>query len=203
MTTPTAQTPQEANLWEDAIAGIVKELGELPTFWRDQPRDFVGADQDGFVTLFVSEDVVVGIPETRLEFPVGAAEGAEIEPTIAELHRLTLQIQVETYDNQARQRGRFFASRIRTRLRRESAQLSLAKVSTSLIDISPIISAAVLIDNRQTSASTMNVRLHTATVERDKAFGYIDVLRLVPDLTDEGGNPIAVPPFDIDLPSPP
>jgi hypothetical protein len=200
--TPVAQTPPEANLWENAMERMFAELSELPAFWRDQPRDFVGPDQDGFVTLFVAEDVVVGVPETRIETPSGAAAGAEIEPTIAELHRLTLQVQVETYDNQARSRGRFFASRIRTRLRRESAQLAMAKVATSLIDVSPIISAAVPIDNRQTSASTMNVRLHTATVERDKAFGYIDIIRLVPDLTDEGGSPIVLSPIDINLPDP-
>ncbi len=202
MTTPTAQTPPEANLWEDGVAGVVRELAELQTFWRDQERPAVFAPQHGFVTLFVTEDLVVGVPETRLELPAGAAAGAEIEPTIAELHRITLQVQVETYDNQARQRGRFFASRIRTRLRRESARLALEKISTSLIDITAIISVAIPIDNRQGSASTTFVRLHTATLERDKAFGFIDVVRLVPSFTGEDGVAIPLPPFDVDLPGP-
>lgn len=202
MSTPTAQTPSEANVWEDAIAGLVKELSGLPTFWRDQPRPFVSPDQSGFVTLFVSDDIVVGVPETRIVCDLAAAAGSEIQPSVAELHLLTLQIQVETYDNRARSRGRFFCSRVRTRLRRESALLALEKVSTSLVDVTAIVSAAGVIDNRQTSASTFSVRLHTATLEADKAFGYIDILRLVPTLLDDGGNPITLAPIDIDLPDP-
>jgi hypothetical protein len=202
MPAPIAVTPDKADVWEDVLEELFQELSELPTFWRDQPRPFVDADQDGFVTLFVTEDVVVGVPERRLVCNLAAPAGEEIEPTIAELHRLSLQVQVETYDNAAKQRGRFFASRLRTRLRTEAAELALARVETSLIDVSPIISAAVPIDNRQSSASTMTVRLHAATVERERPFGYIDVLRLVPDLEDEAGDPIPLASIDVDLPDP-
>lgn len=198
----TAQTPQEANIWEDVIRELFGELAEIPTFWRDQPRPFVGADQKGFVTLFVIEDTIVGVPETRLECDLTRPQGQEFEPTIAELHRLALQVQVETYDNQARQRGRFFANRIRTRLRREETLVALGRVETSLIDVSPITPLTTEIDNRVTSLATMTVRLHTATVEVGKRFGYIDVIRLVPALEDEAGNAIPLGSIDIDLPDP-
>ncbi len=198
----TAQTPPEANIWEDVIQELFRELAEIPAFWRDQPRPFVDAGQKGFVTLFVIEDTIVGVPETRLECDLTRPQGQEIEPTIAELHRIALQVQVETYDNQARQRGRFFANRIRTRLRREETLVALGRVETSLIDVSAITPLTTEIDNRVTSLATMTIRLHTATVEVGKRFGYIDVIRLVPALEDEAGNAVPLGSIDIDLPDP-
>jgi hypothetical protein len=193
-------TPDREGVWEDGLQDLFHDLSGLPTFWRDQERPAVFPQQRGFVTLFVIEDVVVGIPEERHVCDLTAPQGEEIEPTIAELHTITLQVQVETYDHEPGARGRNFASRIRTRLRRESSNLALLALETSLIDISPILSASVPIDNRQTSTSTMIVRLHAATVEVDRSFGFIDVVRLEPSLTGEDGNPIPLPSFDVDLP---
>jgi len=201
MSDQIAQEPKDADVWEDAVRRVFAELSELRVFWRDQERPAVLPNQP-FVTLFVSSDDVVGVPETRLEKPAGAPAGEEIEPSIVELHLLSLEVAVESYDNRARRRGRFFASRIRTRLRRESAILDLQKVSTALVDVSPIISAAAPIDNRQTSLSTMTVRLHAATCERDRAFGFIDSVELEPELVDEAGSPIPLAPIVVDLPDP-
>lgn len=202
MSTQTAQTPAEANLWEDGIESLFSQMSELPTFWRDQARDAISPTDDGFVTLFITEDRTIGEPDTRLGCDLTKPQGQEFEPEITELHTLTLQVQVETYDNRARHRGRFFCNRVRTRLHRESSRVALAKIATSLIDVSPILSAAAEIDNRQSSASTMLVRLHAATIERDKPFGYIDIFRLQPTITDDGGNVVTTTTIDINLPDP-
>ena len=198
----TAQEPAAAQIWEDALSGLFGDLSELPTVWRDAPRPAVFPSQRGLCTLFVSSDRVVGVPETRLSFPATPPVGAEIEPSIVEVHLLELLVGVETYDHRARERGRFFASRIRTRLRRESARLALEKVSTSMIDVGPVLSASLPVDGRMSSASTIVVRLHTATCERDKTFGYIETVRLVPSLEDEAGGAISSPPIDVVIPSP-
>lgn len=201
MTEQIAQEPKDADVWEEAVRAAFEEIAEARVFWRDQARPAV-LPSAPFVTLFVSSDDVVGVPETRLEKPAGAPAGEEIEPSIVELHLLALEVAVESYDNRARKRGRHVASRIRTRLRRESTILALQRVSTALIDVSPITSAAVPIDNRQTSLSVMTVRLHAATCERDRAFGYIDTVELEPDLEDEAGDPIPIAPIVLDLPDP-
>lgn len=200
MVDPVAQAPAEANLWEDGIKSLICEVSELPVYWRDQERPATFSADEGFVTLFVVDDTVVGVPEERLVFNDQVTENEQFEPSIVETHILTIQVGVETYDNQARQRGRFFCNRIRTRMRREASHLALKKISSSLIDIGPIISAAIPIDSRQSSLSTMPVRLHAGTCERDKPFGFIETIRLTPEITGEDGNIIPLPTVDIDLP---
>lgn len=202
MSTASATEPDEADVWETGIREIFETISELRVFWRDQKRPSVSPREHGFVTLFVTEDRVVGIPETRTTFNAAAVAGAECEPSLVELHALTLVVGVETYSNAALGRGRWYVDRIRRRLRRDSTCLALGKISTSLIDVGPILSGAVPIDGRQRSLSTILVRLHTAICERDKALGYIDVIRVTPTITQDGGVVIPGTPTDIDLPDP-
>lgn len=200
MATHLEVEPKNAGKWEDALRDLFRELAELRVFWRDQERPAVLPEDGGFVTLAVVEDRVVGVPEERLVFDAGAPAGKEFQPAIAELHLLRLAVAVETYTNAAKKRGRFFANRIRTRLRREATKLALQRLNTSLVDVGSVLFAGVELDNRMSSLATLEVRLHVATVEDAPPFGYIETIETEAEMVGEDGVPLATVAQDIDLP---
>lgn len=193
----------DAQTWEDNIQRLLEKISELTTVWRDQGRPFT--DEPGICLLKVTNDVNVGIDETRIVLNTGEVTSSppiEIEPTQVGLRIVTLQIQIETYDQDATQRPLFFLKRIRSRLRRPSTLLAFKEIDTSLINTLPISSVNRTIDGRAYSLAIMDIRLHTIDVEPDQPFGRIDKIAIQPTVTDDGGNLVTVAPFTIDLPDP-
>ncbi len=193
----------DALTWENALITLFENISGLTTVWRDQPRPMT--DGPGMCQLKVTNDDSVGIDETRTVLNAAEKDSAppiEIEPEQVGLRTLVLQVRVETFDQGAVQRPRFFMKQIRSRLRRPSSLLVLKGIDTSLIETLPIISVDRTLDNRAFSFAVMDVRLHTIDVESDAAFGRIDKIAIQPNVTDPGGNTITVAPFTIDLPDP-
>lgn len=193
----------DAQTWEDNLQRLFEKLSELTTIWRDQERPFT--DDPGLCLLKITNDTSVGTDETRIALntsEVTSSPPIEIEPTQVGLRTVTLQVQIETYDQDATQRPMFFLKRIRSRLWRPSTLLAFREIDTSLINTLPITSVGRIIDGRAYSLATMDTRLHTVDVEPDQPFGRIDKIAIQPTVTDDGGNPIAAAPFTIDLPDP-
>ena len=188
------QSPNEADAWEDGVLNLIRQVSEVDTFWRDQPRPAVFGS---FVTLHLQEDIINGRSETRLNHNAAADTGEEQEPCIVEHHSITLQVVAESYDTRARFRGRDICARIRRRLDRDSSRVALGELETSLIDAGAVTSGQGTIDGRAISTGTMLVRLHTMTIESDAAFGYIASAEIVPTITDDVGADLGVPPFTV------
>lgn len=188
------QTPAEANIWEDGILNLIRQVSEVDTFWRDQPRPAVFGP---FVTLHVQEDVVDGTSETRIDYNPAAPAGMEQEPCIVEHHSITLQVVAESYDTRARFRGRDICARIRRRLDRDSSRIALGELEASIVDAGAVTSGQGTIDGRAISIGTMLVKLHAMTIESDAAFGYIETAEIVPTITDSTGADLGVPPFTV------
>lgn len=200
MSSTTTTTPDE---WEDGIKLLFERIGDpLPVAWKEQGRDYT---PDGVILLKVIADASQGIDEYRTVVNTAELTSSppiEIEPTACGSSRVTLQVQVETFDQDGSRRARWMLRQIRLRLRWPSSLANLKVLETSLLDILSLPVVDRLRDNRQYSLATMDVRLNTIQIEADKPFGRIDKLGIQPLLSDEAGSPIVLPPFTINLPDP-
>lgn len=202
--TPVATTPVEADVWEDNVQMIFETVSELPTYWADRERPFAAPHEDGLCLLQIIDERGWGVDEARTVYDAAAPVGAECRTTLSGLRRLDLQVQVETFDHDAQRSARFFLGQIRTRLRRAATLAALRKISTSLIETTPILVAGGVstADARRFSISTMVVSLHRAIEEPDAPVGFIDQIEVVRELQDQGGVDLGVEDFVIDLPDP-
>ena len=198
MTTPSATTPSEADIWDDGMVAIFAELCGLKTWWRDRARP-AAVGLAGFCTLFIASDRVLST-ETRLDVNDLATTGKEIEPSVNELHLFELLVQVETATQLATKSARFLAQQIRTRLERDETLLALEALSTSVVDVGPVLSASLPVDGRQRAVATIVVRMHRATSERAPALGYIQTVQTQPSIEGEDGLPMPLPAWEIVLP---
>lgn len=200
MSATTTTTP---DIWEDGIARLFEKIGEpLPVLWKEQARPYL---PDGVILLKAIADVSQGVDEYRITLDASKAASAppeECEPLSCGMAAVTLQVQVETFDQDASGRARTMLRRLRQRLRWPSSLEALRTIETSLIDVLVMPVIDKLQDNRQYSLATMDVRLNTIQIEPDKPFGRIDTIAVQPMLTDQAGGAISTPPFTIDLPDP-
>ncbi len=198
MSSTTTTTP---DVWEDGLELLFERIGDpLPVCWKERERPFV---EDGIVLLKVIADLSIGVDEYRIVYDpaqVASDPPEEMIPTSCGSALVTLQVQVETFDQDASGRARTALRRIRQRLRWPSSLQALRKIETSLVDILTIPVIDRVQDGRVYSLATMDVRLNTIQVENDKPFGRIDTIVVQPDLLDESGVPLTLPPFTIDLP---
>ncbi len=200
MSSTTTTTP---DVWEDGLERLFETIGEpFPVCWKEQPRPYL---PDGAILLKVIADLSQGVDEYRIvNDPAlnSSSPPEECIPTSCGSALVTLQVQVETFDQDASGRARTLLRKIRQRLRWPSSRLALKTLETSLVDILTIPIIDKVEDGRQYSLATMDVRLNTIQVENDVPFGRIDTIAIQPNLTDEGGGAIVTPPFTIDLPDP-
>lgn len=194
--------PVDPSVWDYTMVQLFAQLAELPCVWRDQERPFVDAYQNALVLLSVSSVSAIGIDERRIELDaakLASVPPAELEPTQTGLRRVVLQVQVDAYDQDARNRARFFLERIRTRLRRPSSESALDGIETGLIDIAPIVVIGNVVDGRVYSRATMDVNLHVSVNERDQAFGRIASMAGTGEYTDHAGIVVKTEPFTLQL----
>lgn len=202
MSSTTTTTP---DVWEDGLQRLFETIGELPTCWKEQPRPYL---PDGVILLKVIADLSQGVDEYRIALnsaELTSSPPIECEPTSCGSSVVTLQVQVETFDQDASGRARTVLRKIRQRLRWPSSRAALKTIETSLVDILSIPVIDKTEDGRQYSLATMDVRLNTIQVENDQPFGRIDSMVLTPTLTDDSGGAIPASkaaPFTIDLPDP-
>lgn len=189
--------------WEDGLVLLFTEIGELPTCWRDQERAILTPDQEGECLLKVTNDASVGVDETRYVYNAGGLPSLqEIEPSQVGHRRTTLQVQVETYDQDAERRARHYLDRIRTRIRRRTSIDRLQVLDTSIISVGPIFVVDRTSDGRRFSLATMDIQLHTIVDERDIAAGSIDQIEMTGTFKDPAGNTVRTYAETIDLPDP-
>lgn len=195
----------DAQTWEDGIQELFGQLSGLPTHWRDQERPFLAAADVGQCLLKVISERPLGVDETREALNLAeltSSPPVEIEPSQVGLRIVTLQVQIETFDQDADRRARFFTGRITTRIRRPSSRAALQVLDTSIIDIQAAVFVERVVDERAYSMGTMAIRLHTIVDERDKPFGRIDTISGTANLDNAGGSPAGIVTFTIDLPDP-
>lgn len=200
MSSTTTTTP---DIWEDGLELLFERIGDpLPVCWKERERPFAS---DGIILLKVIADASQGVDEYRIAHDPAlnsSSPPAECIPTSCGSSRVTLQVQVETFDQDGPGSARTQLRKIRQRLRWPSSLAALKAIETSLVDIIAIPVIDKLEDGRQYSLATMDVRLNTIQIENDKPFGRIDTIAVQPTLTSESGSPITTPPFTIDLPDP-
>lgn len=203
MSSTTTTTP---DVWEDGLERLFETIGEpLPVCWKEQPRPYL---PDGVILLKVIGDLNQGTDEYRIALDsaeLTSSPPVECVPTSCGAALVTLQVQVETFDQDASGRARTMLRKIRQRLRWPSSLLHLKTIETSLVDMLTIPIIDKTEDGRQYSLATMDVRLNTIQVENDVPFGRIDSIVLTPTFTDDSGGAISAakaPPFTIDLPDP-
>lgn len=195
----------DAQTWEDGIQELFEVLSGLPTYWRDQERPFLSPTDRGQCLLKVIAERPLGVDETRE--PVNLAEltsspPIEIEPSQVGLRIVTLQVQVETFDQDADRRARFFLGQITTRIRRASSRATLRTLDTSIITIEPAVLVERIVDERAYSLGTMSIRFHTIVDERDQPFGRIDTVSGAGTVQNAGGSAAGAITFTLDLPDP-
>lgn len=200
MSSTTTTTPQ---VWKEGLERLFDSIGGgLPVCWKDDPRPDLA---DGVILLKVLADLSQGVDEYRVAHDSSLNSSSppkECQPTSCGSALVTLQVQVETFSQDANDQARTFQRKIRQRLRWPSSREALATIETSLVDILTIPVVDKLEDNRHYSLATMDVRLNTIQVENDKAFGRIDTIEITPTITDDGGNVVPTALFTIDLPDP-
>jgi hypothetical protein len=200
MSSTLTTSPQ---MWEDGLERLFEKIGDgLPVCWKEQERPYA---PDGIILLRVIGDLSLGTDNYRMDIDTSlltSSPPTEIQPTSNGNAVVTLQVQVETFDQHASGRARTFLRKIRQRLRLPSSIAHLKTIETSLAEILTVPVVDKLEDNRQYSLATMDVRLNTIQVENDVPFGRIDSIAIQPTLADEVGGAITTPPFTIDLPDP-
>jgi hypothetical protein len=192
----------DADVWEDTIERLFKQLSEVPTCWEDRQREMVDPEALALCMLRVSSVLALGVDETRHTFTGAAAPDPDTFPAQTGNRRPVLTVTVDSWDNDAKRRARHILERIRTRLRRPSSRALLNDIDTSLSGITAIVATGRIEDNREYARASMDVMLNTIVDDPDHAFGSIKNIEVSGTIKDVDDSVVANPAFTIVLPDP-
>jgi len=137
----------------------------------------------------------VGVDETRWDDTEAAAPDLNMVPSLVGWRRLVLQVAPETTANQKpATHARTVAEKLRTRLRRESAQAALEAANLGLASVGDVTTADYTADQRQVSRCVFELVLNASSFETatDDAVSSIESVDLTSTVSDAGGTALPV-----------
>ncbi len=182
---------------QNALAALLRSLladvSGVAVQWENEPRKMVLGPN---VILSWVSGGGVGVDETRWDDNEAAAPDPNMVPSLVGWRRLVLQVAPETTANQKpATHARTVAEKLRTRLRRESAQAALEAANVGLASVGDVTTADYTADQRQVSRCVFELVLNASSFETvaDDAVSSIERVEANSTLNDAGGTALPGP----------
>lgn len=170
------------------LLALLPDVTGVAVQWENEPRKMVLGPN---VLLSWVSGGGVGVDETRWDDTEAAAQDPNMVPSLVGWRRLVLQVAPETTANQKpATHARTVAEKLRTRLRRESAQAALEAANLGLASVGDVTTADYTADQRQVSRCVFELVLNASSFETvaDDAVSSIESVDLTSTVSDAGGT---------------
>lgn len=170
------------------LASLLTDVPGVQVLWENEPRK----NATTFVLLSWVSGGGVGVDETRWdEDPDAAAPDPNMTPEIVGWRRLVLQVGCERLaDQRPAVHARTLVEKLRTRLRRESAQAQLEAANLGLAGLGDATTADYEADDHLVSRCVLELTLNASSFDRSEsdAVSSIEHVEVNSTLKDAGGT---------------
>lgn len=164
------------------LAAIFAAAMGIPCQHRGEPQV---AHTSASATLdFLGES---GLGTDEVSYVANPTEDpTEVVPTVYGLRQQTVQVSVWSPSQKLEESARFYADRLRTRLRFPSVLASLRALGVAIVRIEDAVSLDVAQSSRGRSSCALDIRISYGVVDQDTPIEFIDEAQITS--FDEEGN---------------